>query len=63
MKKIGVIIPTFNIEYSTEFLHGIYEYFNGKDVTVIFTQTKLPHSTVGMYDYQYWQSAELLVAQ
>ena len=63
MKKIGVIIPTFNIEYSTEFLHGIYEYFNGKDVTVIFTQTKLPHSTVGMYDYQYWQSAELLFAQ
>ncbi len=63
MKKIGVIIPTFNIEYSTEFLHGIYEFFNGKDVTVIFTQTKLPHSTVGMYDYQYWQSAELLFAQ
>ena len=63
MKKIGVIIPTFNIEYSTEFLHGIYDYFEGKDVTVIFTQTKLPHSTVGMYDYQYWQSAELLFAQ
>ena len=63
MKKIGVIIPTFNIEYSTEFLHGIYDYFEDKDVTVIFTQTKLPHSTVGMYDYQYWQSAELLFAQ
>ena len=63
MKKIGVIIPTFNIEYSTEFLHGIYDYFDGKDVSVIFTQTKLPHSTVGMYDYQYWQSAELLFAQ
>lgn len=63
MKKIGVIIPTFNIEYSTEFLHGIYDFYDGKDVAVIFTQTKLPHSTVGMYDYQYWQSAELLFAQ
>ena len=63
MKKIGVIIPTFNIEYSTEFLHGIYDYFNDKDVTVIYTQTKLPHSTVGVYDYQYWQSAELLFSQ
>lgn len=63
MKKIGVIIPTFNIEYSTEFLHGIYDFYDGKDVSVIFTQTKLPHSTVGMYDYQYWQSAELLFAQ
>ena len=63
MKKIGVIIPTFNIEYSTEFLHGIYDFFNDKDVTIIYTQTKLPHSTVGVYDYQYWQSAELLFSQ
>ena len=63
MKKIGVIIPTFNIEYSTEFLHGIYDFFEGKDVSIIYTQTKLPHSTVGVYDYQYWQSAELLFSQ
>ena len=63
MKRIGVIIPTFNIEYSTEFLQGIYDFYDGKDAAVIFTQTKLPHSTVGMYDYQYWQSAELLFAQ
>ena len=63
MKKIGVIIPTFNIEYSTEFLHGIYDFFDGKDVSIVFTQTKIPHSTVGVYDYQYWQSAELLFSQ
>ena len=63
MKKIGVIIPTFNIEYSTEFLNGIYDFFNGKDVSVIFAQTKLPHSTVGMYDYQYWASTDLLFSQ
>lgn len=63
MKKIGVIIPTFNIEYSTEFLNGVYDFFNGKDVSVIFAQTKLPHSTVGVYDYQYWSSTELLFSQ
>ena len=63
MKKIGVIIPTFKIEYSTEFLNGIYDYFNGKDVCVIFAQTKLPHSTVGVYDYQYWASTDLLYSQ
>ena len=63
MKKIGVIIPTFNIEYSTEFLHGIYDFYEGKDVSIIFTQTKIPHSTVGVYDYQYWQSTELLFSQ
>ena len=63
MKKIGVIIPTFNIEYSTEFLNGIYDFFNGKDVSVIFAQTKLPHSTRGVYDYQYWSSTEFLFSQ
>ena len=63
MKKIGVLIPTFNIEYSSEFLNGVYEYFKGKDVSVIFAQTKLPHSTVGVYDYQYWSAAELLFSQ
>ncbi len=63
MKRIGVIIPTFNIEYSTEFLNGIYDFFNGKDVSVIFAQTKLPHSTRGVYDYQYWSSTEFLFSQ
>ena len=63
MKKIGVIIPTFNIEYSSEFLNGIYDFFKGKDVSVIFAQTKLQHSTQGVYDYQYWSAAELLFSQ
>lgn len=63
MKKIGVLIPTFNIEYSTDFLNGIYDYFSDKDVAVIYAQTKLPHSTVGSYDYQYWSSADLLFSE
>ncbi len=63
MRKIGVIIPTFNIEYSAYFLHGIYDYFKDKDVAVVYAQTKLPHSTVGAYDYQYWSSTDLLFSQ
>ena len=63
MKKIGVLIPTFNIEYSTDFLNGIYDFYRDKDVSVIYAQTKLPHSTMGAYDYQYWSSAELLFSQ
>lgn len=63
MKKIGVLIPTFNIEYSTDFLNGIYDFFSDKDVAVIYAQTKLPHSTVGTYDYQYWSSADLLFSE
>ncbi|MBR5400495.1 MAG: GGDEF domain-containing protein [Treponema sp.] len=63
MKKIGVIIPTFNIEYSSEFLNGVYDFYQGKDVSVVFAQTKLPHSTVGVYDYQYWSASELLFSQ
>ncbi len=54
MKKIGVITTTFNIEYSTEFLSGIYDYFDGKDVCAVVSQTRLPHSIIGAYDYQYW---------
>ena len=63
MKKIGVLIPTFNIEYSTDFLNGIYDFYRDKDVSVIYAQTKLPHSTMGAYDYQYWSSADLLFSQ
>lgn len=63
MKKIGVILPTFNIEYSSDFLTGIYDYFAERDYKVIIAQTKLPHSTVGAYDYQHWSSTDLLFAE
>ncbi len=60
MKKIGVIVTTFNIEYNTEFLNGIFDFFNGKDICAVISQTKLPHSTIGAYDYQYWSCTDLL---
>lgn len=60
MKKIGVIVTTFNIEYSIEFLNGIFDYFKDKDVAAVISQTRLPHSTTSAYDYQYWSSTDLL---
>lgn len=63
MKKIGILTTTFNIEYSSEFLNGVYNFFKDKDVCAIFAQTRLPHSTVGTYDYQYWSCTDFLLSK
>ncbi len=60
MKNIAVIIPTFAISYAFDFLSGVSDFAKDKDVRFIFVQTKLPHSTVCIFDYQYWTSMELL---
>ena len=31
MKTVAVLVPSFAVEYSLEFLAGIYDYFNEKD--------------------------------
>ncbi len=63
MNTIAVLIPSFTLEYSIDILSGIYDYFSNKDVKVIVAQTKFPHSTVGVFDYQYFTSVEFLKAQ
>ena len=60
MKKIGVLLPTFTIEYCYDILEGIYSYFKDKNVQVIIAQTKYPHSTECIFDYQHWASVEYL---
>ena len=60
MKNIAVIIPTFAISYAFDFLSGVSEFAENKDVRFIFAQTKIPHSTICAFDYQYWTSMELL---
>jgi len=60
MKNIAVIIPSFAISYSFDFLSGVSEFAKDKDVRFIFAQTKLPHSKICIFDYQYWTSMELL---
>lgn len=63
MKTIAVLIPTFTVEYSQDFLSGIDEFFKEKDVRVIVAQTRYPHDTITMYNYQYWSSFELLKSE
>ena len=60
MKKIGVLLPTFTIEYCYDILEGIYAFFKDKNVQVIIAQTKYPHSTECIFDYQHWASVEYL---
>lgn len=63
MKNIAVLIPSFTIEYSIDILNGIYDYFEGKDVRLLISHTRFPHSTVSSFDYQYWTSFEYLKAK
>lgn len=60
MKNIAIVIPSFAIEYSYDFLEGVTQFCDGKDVRFIVAQTKLPHSTTCIYDYQYWCSMDFL---
>lgn len=62
MKNIAVVIPSFVIEYSFDFLSGIAEFSKDKDVRFILTQTKLPHSTTCIFDYQNWTGMEILTS-
>lgn len=60
MRTIGVIIPTFTIEYSLDVLAGISDFFRGTDARVLIAQTNYLHSADGTSDYQYWSSVEYL---
>ena len=50
MKTIAVLIHSFTIEYSLDILNGISKYFENKDVKLIVSQVKIPHSTSGLYE-------------
>ena len=58
MHTIGVIIPTFTIEYSFDILAGIADFFRDKNVRVLMAQTNYHHNKESANDYQYWASVE-----
>ena len=58
MHTIGVIIPTFTIEYSFDILAGISDYFRNCNVRALIAQTNYHHNTSSANDYQYWASVE-----
>ncbi|MCR4580344.1 MAG: GGDEF domain-containing protein [Treponema sp.] len=58
MHTIGVIIPTFTIEYSLDILAGISDFFRDKNVKVLIAQTNYRYNAASANDYQYWASVE-----
>ncbi len=61
MKKIGVLVHALTVEYALDVLNGIFAYFKDKDDIQFFVaQTKDPRTDSGNYEYQSWNSLNLL---
>ena len=64
MKRVALFVHNLTVEYSLLVAQGVASYFNqDKDVKLILAQTNQPHYPHGLYEYQYWASAELLKAE
>ena len=63
MKTIAVLVPAFTIDYSKSFIQGIFQYYKDKNVKLLIAQTQHPNYDVGIFDYQYWNSVEILKSQ
>ena len=63
MKTVAVIVPSFAIEYSLEFLSGIYDYFNDKDVRVLVAHSRFFNDSIGTFNYQYLTVFNLLKSE
>ena len=63
MKTVAVLVPSFAVEYSLEFLAGIYDYFNEKDVRVLVAHSRYYHDSTGAFNYQYWSVINLLKSE
>ena len=63
MKRIALFVHNLTVEYSLTVAQGIASYFTeDKDVKLILAQTNQPNYPHGLFEYQYWASAELLKA-
>lgn len=64
MKRVALFVHNLTVEYSLSVAQGVASYFtDDKDVKLILAQTNQPHYPHGLYEYQYWASAELLKAE
>ncbi len=63
MKKVALFVHNLAIEYSLTVAQGVASFFTpDKDIQLILAQTSQPKYPYGIYEYQYWTSAELLKA-
>ena len=53
-KNIVILDDEIANDYSFSVIEGIQDFFKDKDVRLIFAQTRIPHTDVGIYEYQYW---------
>ena len=64
MKRVALFVHNLTVEYSLNVAQGVASYFTSdKDVKLILAQTNQPNYPHGLYEYQYWTSAELLKAE
>ena len=61
MKKVALFVHNLTVEYALTVAQGAAAYYTkDKDVQLILAQTNQPHYPYGLYEYQYWASAEIL---
>ena len=64
MKRIALLVHNLTVEYSLTVAQGVASFFTpDKGVKLILVQTNQPNYPHGIYEYQYWTSAELLKAE
>ena len=64
MKRVALFVHNLTVEYSLMIAQGAASYFTpDKDVKLILAQTNQPHYPHGLFEYQYWASAEMLKAE
>lgn len=63
MHTIGVLVHSLTVEYTTDILSGIVDYFNERDVRVVIGQIKNPHCSMGMFEYQNWSGTEFFFSE
>ncbi len=64
MKRVALFVHNLTVEYSLAVAQGVASYFTqDKEIKLILAQTNQPHYPHGLYEYQYWASAELLKAK
>ena len=61
MKKVALLVHNFTVEYSLTTAQGVASFFTqDNDIQLIVAQTNQPNYPYGLYEYQYWASAEIL---
>ena len=61
MKNIGVLVPDFSVEHCQDFVKGVIDYYSSMpDVNVFIVQTFFGHESIGVFNYQYWSTIEIL---